>query len=195
MILSHRTAVRIRVGMLRKPEVNASGFSIVWKEHSIMIRPVCADDAAAIAAIYNHYVLNTTISFETEALSVESMRARIELYAAECPYFVWEEGGDVLGYAYAHRWKERAAYAHTWEVTIYLCPAACGRGIGTQLMECLISACRAAGCRVLIACITQENTASCAFHRHFGFRQVSHFTQVGCKFGRLLDVVDYQLML
>ena len=55
--------------------------------------------------------------------------------------------------------------------------------------------CRRAGCRALIACITQENEKSCAFHQRHGFRKVSHFTQVGCKFGRLLDVVDYQLML
>ena len=160
-----------------------------------MIRPVCADDAVAIASIYNHYVLNTTISFETDALSAELMCARIEAFSAECPYFVWEERGEVLGYAYAHRWKERAAYALTWEVTIYLHPSACGRGIGNLLMEHLISACRATGCRVLIACITQENEKSCAFHRRHGFRKVSHFTQVGCKFGRLLDVVDYQLTL
>ena len=160
-----------------------------------MIRPVCADDAATIASIYNHYVLNTTISFETVAVCTEAMRARIEAFSAEYPYFVWDENGEVLGYAYAHRWKERAAYAQTWEVTIYLHTAACGRGIGTHLMEHLISACRAAGCRALIACITQENEKSCAFHQRYGFRKVSHFTQVGCKFGRLLDVVDYQLTL
>lgn len=160
-----------------------------------MIRPVCAEDAAALAAIYNYYVLETTISFETEAMSEDAMRRRIMGFATEYPYFVWEEAGRVLGHAYAHRWKERAAYAHTWEVTIYLHPEACGLGIGRKLMEHLIAACRTTDCRVLIACITQGNERSCAFHRSFGFEQVSHFKQVGCKFGRLLDVVDYQLIL
>lgn len=160
-----------------------------------MIRYVRAEDAAAIAAIYNHYVLNTCISFEVEALSAEMMGARIRQIAALFPYLVWEEGGEVLGYACAHRWKERAAYAGTWEVTIYLHPQRCGQGIGAQLLERLIADCRQSGCRSLIACITGENETSRAFHQRFGFRQVAHFSRVGMKFGRLLDVVDYQLEL
>ncbi len=160
-----------------------------------MIRPVRAEDSEAIAAIYNHYVRETTVSFEVEPLSVETMGARIVQTAAEFPYLVWESDGQVLGYAYAHRWKERAAYAGTWEVTIYLHPQSRGRGIGTQLMEQLVAACRQAGCRSLIACITGENAASRAFHARLGFRQVSEFSRVGMKFGRLLDVVDYQLEL
>ena len=161
----------------------------------MMIRPVSADDAAVIAAIYNHYVLETTISFETEALSVDAMRSRIETTAAEDPFLVWEERGAVLGYAYAHRWKERAAYAATWESTIYLRPDCARRGMGRRLMQELLPLCRAAGCRSLIACVTEENTASCAFHRSLGFRQVSCFPKVGCKFARLLDVVDFYLAL
>ena len=160
-----------------------------------MIRSVKSEDAAAIAAIYNHYVLETTISFEVEPLSAEKMRVRIAQMAAEFPYLVWEEAGLVLGYACAHRWKERAAYAGTWEVTIYLHPQSCGQGIGSLLLERLIDDCRRAGCRSLIACITGENAASRAFHQRFGFRQVSEFSRVGMKFGRLLDVVDYQLEL
>ena len=161
-----------------------------------MIREVNAqEDAAAIAGIYNEYVLHTTISFETSALSPAQMEARIAAYSAECPFLVYEEAGAILGYCYAHRWKERAAYAHTWESTIYLAPAACGKGIGPALMQELISRCRTAGCRVLIACITQGNERSCRFHEALGFRQASHFHAVGEKFGRLLDVVDYELSL
>ncbi len=161
-----------------------------------MIREVrAADDAAAIAAIYNEYVLHTTISFETAALTPEAMQARIVAYSAECPYLVYENDGKVLGYCYAHRWKERAAYAHSWESTIYLAPGAQGNGIGRVLMQELISRCRKAGCRVLIACITQGNERSCHFHESLGFRQASHFHAVGEKFGSLLDVVDYELNL
>ncbi len=160
-----------------------------------MIRFVKSEDAAAIAAIYNYYVLESTISFEVEPLSTEEMRARIEQTAAECPCLVWEADGQVLGYAYAHRWKERAAYAGTWEVTIYLHPQSCGQGAGSLLLEKLVADCRRAGCRSLIACITGENEVSRKFHARHGFRQVSHFNRVGMKFGRLLDVVDYQLEL
>ncbi len=160
-----------------------------------MIRPVCTDDAASLAGIYNYYIQETTISFESKPLSVADMRERIERVAAVYPFLVWEEAGQVRGYAYAHAWKERAAYAGTWEISIYLAPESCGKGIGHRLLEQLVQECRHAGCRVLIACITRENEKSCAFHQQHGFRKVSHFTQVGCKFGRLLDVVDYQLML
>lgn len=160
-----------------------------------MIRPVTAADAAAIAAIYNEYVRHTTISFETEPLTPEAMRARIEEYAARCPYLVDEENGIITGYCCAHPWKERAAYFRTWETTVYLHPQHQGRGIGTRLMQELIGRCCAAGCHALIACITADNTASREFHRRLGFSQVSHFHQVGCKFDRLLDVVDYQMLL
>ena len=161
----------------------------------MMIRPVCSDDAAALAGIYNYYVQETTISFETTPLSVADMRARIERTSAAYPFLVWEEAGQVRGYAYAHAWKERAAYAGTWEISIYLAPESCGHGIGHKLLEQLVDDCRRAGCRSLIACITQENENSCVFHQRHGFRKVSHFIQVGCKFGRLLDVVDYQRIL
>lgn len=161
-----------------------------------MIRNVEPEnDAEALAAIYNEYVLGTTISFETEAISPAQMARRIAGFASQYPYLVYEEAGQVLGHCYAHRWKERAAYARTWESTIYLAPQACGKGVGQALMQELISRCRAAGCRVLIACITQGNERSCRFHESLGFRRVSHFHAVGEKFGKLLDVVDYQLNL
>lgn len=162
---------------------------------SIKIRPVTPQDAAAIAAIYNEYVLKTDISFETEALSAEEMRGRILDISADFPYLVFEEEGRVLGYCYAHAWKERAAYSRTLETTIYLAPEAQGRGIGTRLMGRLIEACREGGFHALVACITGGNEPSIALHRRLGFRQVSCFPQVGRKFGRWLDVVDLQLML
>ena len=159
------------------------------------IRPVSPDDAAALAAIYNYYVQETVISFETEPLSAVAMRERVLQIAAEFPYLVGEVDGQVVGFACAHRWKERAAYAHTWESTIYLHPDWCRRGIGQGLMRELLRRCKAAGCRVLVACITGDNSASIAFHEQLGFCQVSHFPQVGYKQGRLLDVVDLCLSL
>lgn len=160
-----------------------------------MIRRVTEADAAAIADIYNEYVLHTTISFETEAVSTEKMKERIRTLSTHYPWFVWEAGGTILGYCYAHPWKERAAYAKTWETTVYLAKTAQRQGIGKQLMQKLIHACHATGCRALIACITHNNSASARFHESLGFRQVSHFTGVGFKFGQMLDVSDYELQL
>lgn len=159
-----------------------------------MIRTVTENDAAAITDIYNYYVCETTVSFETAPLSVGEMLRRIRTISAEFPYFVAEEEGRVVGYSYAHLWKEREAYRHTWEVTIYLDKDCKGRGIGSLLMSRLIDACRAReDCSQLIACITAENAASIAFHSRMGFEKVSHFKRVGYKFGRWLDVVDMEL--
>ncbi len=161
----------------------------------MIIRDVTPQDAAAIAAINNPYILHTTISFETEPLSTEAMRQRIESIASECPYIVAENQGEIIGFAYAHPWKERKAYHRTLETTIYLAPAHQRKGLGTRLMQQLIERCRCVGAHALIACITADNTASIELHTRLGFRKVSHFTEVGCKFGQLLDVVDMELML
>ena len=160
-----------------------------------MIRKVEERDAAAIARMYNKYILETTISFEVEPLSDEAMRRRIKEISSHWPYYVWEEDGRILGYCYAHPWKERPAYANTLETTVYLAPDAKGRGIGTQLMKRLIGECKAMGVHSLIACITGDNEASIEFHKSLGFVKVSEFSQVGRKFGRWLDVVDLQLVL
>ena len=161
-----------------------------------MIRPVTEEDAPAIAAIYNPFIEHTTVSFETSPLSDDEMRRRIAAIAAEYPYFVYEdEEGSVAGYCYAHAWKERPAYAKTLETTIYLAPGIHGKGVGRRLMELLTDECRRRGFLTLIACITAENDSSRRFHESLGFRLVSDFKGVGEKFGRRLDVVDYQLDL
>jgi len=160
-----------------------------------MIRKVTIEDAEDIARIYNHYVSATTISFETELVTQQVMAERIAETSANYPYFVYETDGNVMGYCYAHQWKERAAYVHTLETTVYLAQESIGKDVGTELMKRLIDACRAAGYKSLVACITAENVASCAFHERLGFKKVSHFKAVGRKFGRWLDVVDYELLL
>jgi len=159
------------------------------------IRPVKAQDAEAIADIYNEYILHSTVTFETVPLSAAEMRTRVCEISAVFPYFVYERRGQVWGYCYVHLWKERAAYCHTYETTIYLHPQAQRTGIGVRMMQKLIEACRERDCHALIACITEENEASCRFHQRLGFRCVSHFGQVGRKFGRWLDVADYELLL
>lgn len=165
------------------------------KRQEHMIRPILTDDAPAIAAIYADYVAQTTISFETVPPTPEQMRERLAEFCAHYPALLWEESGQILGYCYAHAWKSRQAYAHTWETTIYIHPSAQGKGIGYALMQELIKQSKADGCHVLIACITDNNSGSRRFHEKLGFTKVSHFSQVGFKFGEWLDVTDYQLLL
>ena len=160
-----------------------------------MIRNVSLRDAKAIVDIYNEYVVNSVATFETEPLRVEEMEGRIAGISASYPYLVYVDQDEVVGYCYAHTWKERSAYRYTLETTVYFSPGHTGKGIGMLLMKKLIGACRESGYRVLIACITEGNEASNILHEKLGFKQVSHFKKVGLKFDRWLDVADYELLL
>ena len=160
-----------------------------------MLRQVRPQDVAAITEIYKVYVEQSTVTFETAPLSVEEIERRVRTISWEHPFLVWEEAGTVVGYCYAHRWREREAYSGTWETTVYLAPRQRGRGLGRRLMEALVEECRGRGVHALVACITADNGASIELHRRLGFREVSRFVEVGRKFGRWLDVVDYELIL
>ena len=160
-----------------------------------MIRNVNATDTQAIAHIYNHYVLNTNISFETQAVTTADMLHRITSISAQYPYLVYEHEGHVVGYCYAHQWKERAAYSKTLETTIYIDKDVRHQGLGRIMVKLLIDLCRNEGYRALIACITQGNEASIKMHESLGFKQVSEFKEVGFKFDTWLDVVDLELLL
>lgn len=163
---------------------------------NINIRIATAGDAAQISEIYRYYVEQTVISFETVAPDVYEMQERIERLVRDgFPYIVAEQEGRIVGYAYAHLWKERAAYKQTWETTVYVDREYSSAGIGHRLMKMLIQDARTRGCHALIACITAENTRSRHFHEQLGFRLVSEFHQVGFKHDRYLDVTDYELLL
>ena len=102
------------------------------------IREVRTDDAKEIAEIYNHYVRTSTVTFDTVIATEEMTRNRIEAIASRYPYYVCEDEGRVVGYAYAHEWKGRGAYHNTLEASAYVLDGMTGRGIGRKLMECLI---------------------------------------------------------
>ena len=162
-----------------------------------MIRDATPDDAAALARIYNHYVRDTTITFEETEVSEADMAARIaEVGAAGLPWLVAEdEAGSVLGHAYASKWKGRCAYRFAVETTVYLDGAAYGRGLGRQIYERLLARLRDAGMHVAIGGIAQPNEASIALHEKLGFRKVGQFEEVGFKLGRWVDVGYWQVML
>ena len=161
----------------------------------IVIREVMDSDINRITDIYNHYITETTATFEETPVSENEMDIRIKSISAKYPVLVATLNNSVVGYAYAHQWKEKSAYSSTLETTIYLSPHIQAQGIGTRLMNELISRCKKIGIHTLIACITAENADSCAFHHKFGFKPVSHFKEVGLKFNRHLDIIDYQLII
>lgn len=163
-----------------------------------MIRPATPADAAAIAAIYAPQVLAGTASFETEAPDAAEMVARLaRVQAKGWPWLVWDTGGDLLGYAYASQFRDRPAYRATCENSIYVAADAAREGVGRALLLALCDAARAAGFREMIAVIGDGsgNDASVGLHRACGFVEAGKLTNVGQKFGRLLDVVYMQRSL
>jgi phosphinothricin acetyltransferase len=161
-----------------------------------LIRHAQVQDAAVIAAIYNHYVSTTTITFEEEPVSPEEMARRMQaVQAAGLPWLVAQIDGEVAGYAYATKWKERSAYRYSVESTVYVKADAHGRGLGKALYEELLGTLAASGVHVVIGGIAQPNPASVALHGKLGFEKVAMFREVGRKFDRWVDVGYWQRIL
>lgn len=143
--------------------------------------------------IYAFHVAHSTATFDTAAPDIGAWAEKIGDFAARgLPFLVAEREGAVVGYAYAALFRERAAYAHTCEDSIYLADAARRMGVGTVLLGALVVAARAAGFAQMIAVIGGGEPASVALHAKCGFVHAGRMRQVGCKFGRLLDTVYMQ---
>jgi L-amino acid N-acyltransferase YncA len=159
----------------------------------ITIRPVVEDDAAAICAIYNHYIAHTSITFEQDPVDPAQMRQRIAEVTRNYPWLVAMLDQHLIGYAYATRWRSRAAYDHTAESTIYLAADGVGRGLGLPLYQALVQDLSGRGLHAVIGCIALPNAGSIYLHEKCGFEKVGHFPQVGKKFGQWIDVGFWQL--
>ncbi|MBP1625850.1 MAG: N-acetyltransferase family protein [Holophagaceae bacterium] len=160
-----------------------------------MIRPATLADAAAIAAIYNPYITDTVITFEEEAVSVEEMEGRIRKVSATFPWIVWEEEGQVLGYAYASSWRSRRAYRFAAETTVYVDLAHQRKGIGEKLYRELVVAMREFGFHSALGCLALPNDPSVALHEKLGFTKVAHMKEAGRKFEQWIDVGFWEIIL
>jgi L-amino acid N-acyltransferase YncA len=160
-----------------------------------MIRHVKLSDSRCIAGIYNEYVLNSKITFEETALSEEEITARINNVTRDYPWLVYEENGNVLGYAYAVKWKERSAYRHTVEAGIYIDADHISKGIGTKLMVELIEQLQKKSVHSVIYGVALPNPASIALCEKLGFIKVAHFIETGLKFNEWIDVGYWQRLL
>jgi phosphinothricin acetyltransferase len=166
-----------------------------------MLRPVQPGDAASIAGIYNYYIRATTVSFEEAEVTSEEMQRRIKTYTGDdvegrpYPWFVYTEDDEVIGYAYIHKFHERAAYRYTGEPSIYLKQGYGRQGRGMQLMQALLEAGRAMKLHALVSLVTLPNPASEALHKKAGFELVGRLRQAGFKLGQWLDVGYYEYLL
>jgi phosphinothricin acetyltransferase len=160
------------------------------------IRAATPVDAERICTIYNHYIATTTISFEEEPVSAADMAQRIaDVASANLPWLVMLDGDQLIGYAYATKWRVRAAYRFAVESSVYFDPEYAGQGRGRALYEALLTELRQRDLHLVIGGIAQPNEASVRLHERLGFQKVAHFSEVGMKFGQWIDVGYWQLKL
>jgi phosphinothricin acetyltransferase len=162
---------------------------------SFLIRDATAADLPAINAIYNHYVLHSTATYQTEPSTAAE---RVEWFAAhgpKHPVTVAEIAGEVVGWGSLSRFHPRAAFSNTVEDSVYLHHERRGQGIGSALLADLVARAERIGHHVIIAAIDAEQPVSVALHARHGFQKAAHLREVGYKFNRWLDVVWMQRML
>lgn len=162
---------------------------------TVRVRDATEDDAAACAAIYAPYVTGTAISFEAEPPTVAEMARRIATARRTHAWLVLVDGDRVLGYAYGGRFKERAAYRWSCEVSVYLEVGLRRAGGGRALYAALLPRLAARGYRTAFAGMTLPNDASAGLHRALGFEPAGTFRRVGWKAGVWHDVAWVQLSL
>lgn len=161
----------------------------------VQIRNVTLNDVQELLDIYSYYVLNTTITFEYETPSMDEFTQRIQKITQKYPYLVATLDDEIVGYAYATSYKERAAYDWSVETTVYVKNDKHGLGIGKQLYLHLEQALKEKNIVNMLACITYPNPKSIDFHTIFGFEKVGHFPKVGYKFNEWRDIVWMQKVI
>lgn len=160
----------------------------------VTIRDATLADLPALTELYNHYIINTPITFDLEPYGPDGRRTWFEEHAPTGPHrlLVAEERGQVLAYATSSRWRPKAAYDTTVETSVYCRHDATGRGLGTQLYGALFEALAGENVHRIVAGMTLPNDASRALHKRFGFTHVGDFAEVGYKFGKYWDVGWFQ---
>lgn len=165
---------------------------------SYELRDAVLADMPAVREIYNYYVANSTVTFDEDRMSLREWKSKFAyLHKLGMPFIVAEApSGQLLGYALVSPWKQKRAYRFTVENSIYLGPAATGKGLGRVLLGELIDRSKAAGLKEMIAVIADQGAeSSVALHEKFGFTEVGRMGRVGYKFERWLGTVMLQRSL
>ncbi|MFI5554274.1 GNAT family N-acetyltransferase [Streptomyces sp. NPDC051738] len=170
------------------------------ERREVQVRPGVESDLEALTDLYNHYVRETPITFDTAVFTPEERRPWLLSHPEDGPHrlMVAEERHStgnsqrILGYATSSAFRPKPAYETSVEVTVYLAPDAGGRGVGTLLYKALFEALAEEDLHRAYAGIAQPNEASVRLHERFGFRHVGTYREVGRKFGRYWDVAWYE---
>jgi phosphinothricin acetyltransferase len=158
---------------------------------SVKVRAGELEDLPRLTEIYNHYVINTAITFDIEPSTVTRRRSWLEHFAETGRHrlLVAEEAGRLLGYATSGAFRVKPAYQPSVEVSVYCAPEATGSGVGSKLYGALFAELATEDVHCAFAGIALPNEASERLHRRFGFQPVGVFREVGRKFGRYWDVL------
>lgn len=160
-----------------------------------MIRPATHDDAGAIAALWNPWIRDTAVTFNSTQKTASDIRQMISDRTAAGHAFLLAQNGGLLGFATYAQFRGGIGYATCMEHTIVLSPLARGKGTGRALMAAVESHARSGGAHQMIGGISGENTEGRAFHLAIGYREVAVIGQAGFKFGRFIDLVLMQKFL
>ena len=155
------------------------------------VRSAIESDLPALTDIYNHYVLNTAVTFDLQAFAATERRSWFDDHPGVGPHRLFvatDEQARAVGYATSSRWRAKPAYGTTVEVSVFCRPDIAGQGCGTALYATLFAALEHEDVHTIVAGISPPNAASVALHRKFGFRSVGVFHAVGRKFDRFWDV-------
>ncbi|WP_057882630.1 GNAT family N-acetyltransferase [Tsuneonella troitsensis] len=159
----------------------------------VEVRSAKVADAPAVAAIYAHHFRHGTASFDTVPPALVEWEAKISaILAKSWPFLVAELSGVVVGYAYAAQFRDRPAYAHTCEDSIYVSAEYLGQGVGSKLISALVEAAKICGFEQMIAVAGGAEPASVALHAKAGFVEAGRMRRVGRKFGKVLDTLYMQ---
>ncbi len=160
-----------------------------------MIRLAKLSDAKRIVQIYNHYIENTTVTFEEQSVSEQDMAQRMAPKIEQGRWLICEEDGHVHGYAYAEQFAQRSAWRFTLVASVYLDESCHGRGLGQELYKNLFDTLKKQEVHSVMALITMPNDKSVIMHEKMGFKKVGQVVEGGYKLGRWIDVSYWQLML
>lgn len=167
------------------------------KDHAeVQVRAGTEADLDALTELYNHYIRETAVTFDTTVFTPEQRRSWLHSHPEDGPHRLLVardvRSALILGYATSSPFRPKAAYSTSVEVSVYCAPDAAGRGIGTLLYKALFEALDGEDLHRAYAGIAQPNEASARLHTRFGFRHVGTYREVGRKFGRYWDVAWYE---
>lgn len=161
----------------------------------LVIRPACCDDLEAIRIIYNHYIITSVCTMDTEEKSHEEMLSWLESHTPRFPAVVGILNGKIVGIASLSRWADRKGYYPSCEISIYLSPDREAQGHGQTLLQYLIKNARESGFKTIISFVTSINKLARNLARKNNFTFIGTMRQVGCKFNRVIDLDVYQIIL